>query len=254
MKRLDQFLVLKGLAPSRTKAKELIEKGVIEIAGPNGWRAVTSASFTLSEETEVRVTESSLLRYVSRAGLKLEGALKDFSFSPQGLYVFDVGQSTGGFTDCLLQQGAKEVLGIDVGHGQLALKLAQDPRVKAYEGVHISELSLRSEILEWLQSHLDLCVIDVSFISVVKVFEALQTLKLSPYDVIALIKPQFEVGREALSKSGVVKSEKTVQQALALVKERIEELGFVVSDVKPSVLPGADGNQEYFFKVRRTFW
>lgn len=250
--RLDQLIILKGLAPSRSKAKELIESGSVLIKRGHEWVVVTSASHKTNGADEVKIKESSILKYVSRGGLKLEGALKDFSISVEGLRAFDIGQSTGGFTDCLLQHGAKEVLGIDVGHDQLHEKLKSDSRVLFFEGVHISRLFEKDEIMARLNKGFDLCVIDVSFISILKVFEVLRELSAENFQVLGLIKPQFEVGKSALSKAGVVKDQKLLKETVDQVVEHIRELGFEVKGMVPSPVKGTDGNQEFWCLALKT--
>lgn len=248
--RLDQFITAKGLAPSRSKAQSLIVSGAVSLKVGEQWIVATSASQKVNDATEVKVTEPALLKYVSRAGLKLQGALEDLKMSVKGFRVFDIGQSTGGFTDCVLQNGAVEVLGIDVGHGQLHESLCKDPRVIAYEGVHISKLREYFEVMDWINKGFDLCVIDVSFISVIKVFEALKELRLKEYEILALIKPQFEVGREALNKAGVVKDIKLLERCLLSVENQIHALGFTVTGKVRAQITGTDGNQEYFFRCK----
>lgn len=250
--RLDQWITSKGLAPSRSKAKELIEAGAVFIRRGQEWIALTSPSHKVHEEDEIKIEESPVLKYVSRGGLKLEGALEDFTVSVKGLRVFDVGQSTGGFTDCLLQHGAKAILGIDVGHDQLHEKLRNHPQVLSYEGVHISDLKEHDEVMGGLAQGFDLCVVDVSFISVLRVFEALRDLPFKNFQVLALIKPQFEVGKSALNKAGVVKDPKLLQETLVRASEGIQDLGFEVKGLKPSRIKGADGNQEYWCLALKT--
>lgn len=246
MKRADVLLTEKGLCPSRTKAKELIEIGAVEYLFQGEWKRVSASSQKLSEDTELKILDSERLRFVSRAGLKLEGALRDFKISVQDRYVLDMGQSTGGFTDCLLQQGAKEVLGFDVGHDQLHESLRNHPQVKAFEGLHLKDLATVTETKSWLDGHLDLVVVDISFISVISAFEELCQFREKKFDVLALVKPQFEVGRENLNRSGIVKDLKAQDQVLKNLKLKIEKLGFEVSEFRASKLSGRDGNQEFF--------
>ncbi|NCN40099.1 TlyA family RNA methyltransferase [bacterium] len=246
MTRIDQLLNLKNLAPSRTKAKELIDLGVVEAFLDGNWVCVKSPSQRFDPETSLRVIDRGRLKYVSRAGLKLEGALEHFQISVQNKSVLDIGQSTGGFTDCVLQHGAAEVLGIDVGHGQLHEKIRSDHRVRFYEGLHIKDLNQNEDILIWWKSHLDFIVIDVSFISLVKVFEVLKELPKRSLNVLALVKPQFEVGKSHLSKSGLVKDQKVLKKTLDQIREILSEMGFESSDYYASSLLGGDGNQEFF--------
>lgn len=249
--RIDQFLVQKKLAPSRSKAQELIHLQQVEIFENAEWKTVKSSSQKVNESAQVRIKENSdLLKYVSRAGLKLEGAMKHFGTSVEGLRVLDIGQSTGGFTDCVLQHGAQKVIGLDVGHDQIHPKIKSDSRVVIFEGVHISKIEQFPKLIDELSLGIDLCVIDVSFISIEKVFAALALMKsLTSYQVLALIKPQFEVGRAHLDKKGVVKDREVVDFAKLNLKEKILEMGFVFDGEVASSIIGGDGNQEYFFKL-----
>ncbi len=250
--RLDQFITLKKLAPSRSKAKELIESGAVSVRKPGGgWVIETSPSHNVPEDTEVRIEDPTLLKFVSRGGLKLEGALQDFQISVQGYRALDIGQSTGGFTDCLLQHGARNVLGIDVGRGQLHQKLTKDSRVQSVEGLHIDDIHKNSEVQSWLGEGLDLCVIDVSFISILRVFEAFQKFLDREYEILGLLKPQFEVGQKHLSKGGIVKDPKVVEKCIEDVKEELKRLGFQTLATSPSQIKGSDGNQEYWLYCRR---
>lgn len=250
--RIDQYLVQIRLAPSRTKAQELINSGAVEILKNGEWAKVSSSSLKVSDTDEVRLNDTTALKYVSRGGLKLEGALKDFALDVKGKNVFDIGQSTGGFTDCLLQHGAKAVLGIDVGHDQLVESIRENKKVKFFEGVHIKDLPTHAEILAYfVENPVDLCAVDVSFISVVKVFEALKKVPVTGFQILALVKPQFEVGRSELNKSGVVKDSATAKHFVDKVVETVEREGFKVLGLKPSVIAGGDGNQEYFLLAEK---
>lgn len=251
--RIDHFLVKKGIAPSRTKAQELIKMGSVEILKNGEWISVSSSSLKVSDKDELRLNDATTLKYVSRGGLKLEGALKDFALDVSGMNALDVGQSTGGFTDCLLQHGVRNVLGIDVGHDQLAEVIKKNPRVKFLEGVHIKDLPEHGEILQWfVENPVDLCVVDVSFISVMKVFEALAQIPVRGFKILALVKPQFEVGRSELNKSGIVKDSATAKAFVDKVVENVDSMGFTHRGVKPSAIAGGDGNQEYFLLVEKS--
>lgn len=249
--RIDQFLVQKKLAPSRSKAQELIRLQQVEVFENTEWKIVKSSSQKVNEDAQVRIKEnSSLLKYVSRAGLKLEGAIKHFGVSVEGLRVFDIGQSTGGFTDCVLQLGAQKVIGLDVGHDQIHPKIKADSRVSVFEGVHVSKIDQFSKLVDELSLGIDLCVIDVSFISIEKVFAALASMKgLESFQTLALIKPQFEVGRANLDKRGVVKDPEVAKLAKLKLKEKILKMGFVFNGEVASSVTGGDGNQEYFFNL-----
>lgn len=203
-------------------------------------------------DDEVRLLSSQLLRYVSRAGLKLEAALKRVQLDVIGSIVMDVGQSTGGFTDCLLQAGCQKVIGIDVGQGQLHAQLQSDSRVVWYEGLNIREpLPSEHPLLKYCQNGFDLVVIDVSFISLLQVLPAVKSLlslKLKPSQtkILALVKPQFEVGAAHLNKRGVVKDSGQYSRVQVKIEAGARAEHFRVLSYFASELVGADGNQEFF--------
>lgn len=249
--RLDLLLVKWGMAPSRSKAQELIRHGEVEIQRRGKWEIIHAPSFKLdsANPSEVRVRPGPILQYVSRGGMKLAGALDRLQFDVNGLVVLDVGISTGGFADCLLQKGAKEVIGIDVGTGQLAEKLRNDPRVILFENRNIRDLSKDREMHPRLQ-HVELCVVDVSFISLEYVLPQVSRI-LPRHKLLALIKPQFELTQEALNKKGVVKSEADLEAAKQRVKACATAAGYKILDVFPSGLLGGEGNQEFFLWAER---
>jgi 23S rRNA (cytidine1920-2'-O)/16S rRNA (cytidine1409-2'-O)-methyltransferase len=235
LKRLDVYLVEKGLASSRTKAQELIEAGLVLISG----KPVTASS-TKVEDVEIEIRSNVLEKFVSRAGLKLEGALEHLKISVKNLSVLDLGQSTGGFTDCLLQRGAKEITGIEVGHDQLAAKLKSHPQIKTFEGLNARDLSILGK------AQFDLIVGDLSFISMTYILsEAFKYLKWGGR-FIFLVKPQFEVGPENLDKRGVVKDSSLYASLESKIKDEARKNGFEVKDYFPSVIDGKDGNKEFF--------
>ncbi len=182
--------------------------------------------------------------YVSRGGVKLEHALKEFGIEVKGKTAVDVGASTGGFTDCLLQRGAAKVYAVDVGYGILDWKLRQDPRVKVVERTNVRYLTLKD--LGLSTSDLELATIDVSFISLSKVLPAVYNLLAEKADVIALIKPQFEARRDDVGKGGIVREEEVRQGVIEKVRKSAEEIGFEVKGLTRSPIEGADGNVEYF--------
>lgn len=236
-KRLDHLLVERGLAPSRSKAQQLIEAGEVEVYSKNSWSTVTQSSHQTEAVAEVRLkANSEILKYVSRGGLKLEGALRHLRLDVKGLRVLDLGVSTGGFADCLLKHGAKEILGVDVGHGQL------DPRVKIqhFEGVNVKDIPNHAEIRAWLARGVDLCVADLSFISFLGLRPVLDEFLAPGTRILALIKPQFELGARALNKSGVV-ADSSLYAGL-----RTRALELFPGEYFPSDLKGQDGNQEFF--------
>lgn len=239
--RLDVILVRRGLVETRERAQWLIENGQVQVEG----KVVTKPSFRVSPEADIRLLGT--LPYVSRGGFKLEAALKSFGVNPEGWVALDVGASTGGFTDCLLQHGAQRVYAVDVGHSQLAPRLKQDPRVVLYEDTDIRHLSTLPELV-------DLAVIDVSFISLRQVIPSvLPFLKPQKGQIIALIKPQFETGSSHLVRKGVIRDpglrQKMVEELLLWFQEQgLEILGFI-----PSPIPGGDGNIEYLVHLK-PFW
>lgn len=251
--RVDVLLVEKGMVPSRTRAQELIASGRVYLV-QNGRRQPVkkpSAKIDPSDATFLQVeADPAESRFVSRGGVKMQGALERTRLDVGGFCVLDVGISTGGFADCLLQAGAARVVGVDVGHGQLAPKLQADPRVVLHEGVNARALA-EVPLLEANFGHkFDLVVIDVSFISLTLVLpEAIQYLKESAR-VLALVKPQFEVGREGLGKNGIVKDSSLYTQVEEKIRRCCQASGFTVEDYFESSIEGTDGNREFFVLAR----
>ncbi len=240
--RVDVLLVERGLAPSRSRAQALIMAGDV-FAGDE---RVDKAGTMLAESTPLRVREK--LRYVSRGGLKLEGALADLGVDPRGCVAADIGASTGGFTDCLLEHGAERVYAVDVGHGQLAERLRQDPRVAVMERTNARHLEP-----EQVGGGVDLVVVDASFISLGKLLPAIARVLRPRGRLLALIKPQFEVGRDEATRSkGVIRDPKLRQQAVDKVLEATREAGFLVQGDCPCRVPGPKGNVEHFVLAERT--
>lgn len=244
--RLDQWLVKTKMAPSRTKAQELIRTGQVEVQVQGSWKPVVQPSFAMGEDFQARVLSAELLRYVSRAGLKLEGALEHLNLDVNELRALDVGISTGGFTDCLLKKGCKSVVGFDVGHGQLHPSLKEDKRLRDFEGLHFKDLAKHGDFQETVGEGFSLVVVDVSFCSLSLVLPSLPQVLGAGAQVLALVKPQFEVGASHLNKAGVVKDGGLYGQVEVKIRDCAEALGFIVKDYFPSQLSGADGNQEYF--------
>ena len=234
--RLDVLLVEKGYFDSRAKAQAVIMSGDVYVDGQKADKA--GASYDVEANIEVR---GSVCPYVSRGGLKLEKALRDFEVDPTGYVCSDSGASTGGFTDCLLQQGAKKVFAIDVGYGQLAWKIRSDPRVVVMERTNI-----RYVTPEQLGEPLDLSVIDVSFISLKLVLPVIKTL-LRPEkgQVLCLIKPQFEAGKDKVGKKGVVRDPEVHQEVLEQFVALAEELQFTIRNLTFSPVKGPEGNIEF---------
>lgn len=246
--RLDQVLTKFKLAPSRSKAQALIQAGSVDLLLNGKWKTVEDVSFSAAKlkQEEIRITNSSLLKYVSRGGLKLESALSARGVQVQGLRCLDVGQSTGGFTHCLLSHGAKEVVGFDVGQGQLHESLRLNPNVVFYEGVHVRDLPNHLKLTKEFQKPFDLVVVDVSFISLAQVFPVLAKVLQKGVPILALVKPQFELDAKSLNKKGVVKSEELLHSVKSKISDLALEHGFKILDYFPSALKGTDGNQEFF--------
>lgn len=246
MPRADQLIVSGGHAPTRSAAHRLIDASAIQWLGPKGWVTLRKAGEDLPEGTEFRVTNDDELRWVSRAGLKLEGALSQIELDVTGLCCLDVGQSTGGFTDVLLHHGASRVVGVDVGHGQLHDKLQADERVVALENVNARELESSPLADHEPQDGFDLIVADLSFIALSKVVPHLGPWLKPGGQVLLLIKPQFEVGKEHVGKGGVVKDPSQHARARDMVRRACTDLGWKVHKGFASPIPGGDGNLEFF--------
>lgn len=234
-KRLDVLLFEKGLCPSRERAKTAIMEGIVYIAGQKAGKAGDMVDE--NAELEVRGNDNA---FVSRGGKKIEKALNYFAIDPSGLTVMDVGASTGGFTDCLLQQGASKVFAIDVGYGQLAWKIRSDPRVVVMERTNI-----RYVTPEDLGEPLDLSVVDVSFISLKIVLPAIQKLLKPTGQVLCLIKPQFEAGKENVGKKGVVRDPAVHADVLQSFLALADSLHFTVRNLTFSPVKGPEGNIEF---------
>ena len=239
--RLDQLLFKRGFAESREKAKALIMAGLVEV---NGLRVDKSGYLTsLSSHVTVKNAYPS---YVSRGGIKLEAALTQFSVDVQGKVMLDVGSSTGGFTDCLLQRGTKKVVAVDVGYGQLHWRLRQDPRVKVLEKTNIRYLKPGD-----LGEMIDGAVIDVSFISLKLVVPAVSELLKKEGFVIALVKPQFEAGRGQVGKGGVVRDPELHEKILSDLSRFFESTGWRIEGSMVSPILGPKGNKEFPLYLKR---
>lgn len=245
--RLDQLLVDRGLFSSRTQAQAAIMAGLVFINGQKSDKS--GKSFPDDVEIEVKGQEHP---YVGRGGMKLEQALKEFKIDVKGKTAIDVGASTGGFTDCLLQHGAARVYAIDVGYGQLAWKLRQDPRVVILERTNVRHLTLnefKNKVSNFGFQISDLAVIDVSFISLAKILPAVYNLLSDRAEVIALIKPQFEARREQVGKGGIVKDEQVRQEVVKKARQKAEAIGFKAKGIIESPITGADGNIEFLIHL-----
>ncbi|MBF0505587.1 MAG: TlyA family RNA methyltransferase [Nitrospirae bacterium] len=238
--RLDKIIVDRGIASSRERARALIMEGKVLVKGT----PVTKAGSMVALDAPVEVRGGDIA-YVSRGGLKLEAALGHFGISAAGKVAMDVGSSTGGFADCLLEHGAVKVYCVDVGYGQLAWKLRQDPRIVLIERTNIRYLER-----EKIPDPIDLVTIDVSFISLVKVVPRVLEFLERGGEMIALIKPQFEVGKGEVDKGGVIKDPAKRQRAAAQVQEALESMGLRTIGIMESPVHGQKGNIEYLIYMR----
>lgn len=240
-RRVDLLLVERGLCESRQEAQRLLLAGRVQAAG----QRVEKAGTLLPPDAPLSV-EGPSSPYVSRGGLKLLHALQAFGIDPQGRICLDVGASTGGFTDCLLQHGALRVIAVDVGYGQLAARLRQDPRVQLLERTNVRYLDA-----ERLAARPDLAAIDVSFISLLLVLPAVLPLLADPAEIVALVKPQFEAGRGRVGKRGVVRDPAVHRQVLERVAAAAGRLALAVRGLTASPLLGPMGNREFLLHLRR---
>jgi 23S rRNA (cytidine1920-2'-O)/16S rRNA (cytidine1409-2'-O)-methyltransferase len=238
--RVDQLLVGRGLFPSREQARRAILAGEVSVAT----RVVDKPSELLDEETAISVKPAR--RYVGRGALKLEAALDHFQVGLHGKIALDIGASTGGFTDCMLQRGAEKVYAVDVGYGQLDWKLRNDPRV-----VVLEKINARFLTRDHVQQPVDICVIDVSFISLTLILPNAIALLKADGLVLALIKPQFELQRSDVGKGGIVRDPRLHQAAQDKIVAFVNDLGHVVAGITPAAIKGAEGNQEFFACIRK---
>ena len=236
--RIDKLLVERGLVQSRTKANALVMAGVVLVDEQLVHKP--SESFPFEANIRIKGSGDPASRYVGRGGLKLEAALREFKIDVAGLNCLDVGASTGGFTDCLLQHGAHRVVAVDVGHNQLDWKLRNDARVELHEGRNARYLKP-----EDFDQKFDLVTIDVSFISITKILPAVVSLLTSQGRIVTLIKPQFEVGKGEVGKGGIVTDPSKHQRVVDEVNRAASELGLRVCGATASPIHGADGNVEF---------
>ena len=238
-KRLDVLLAERGLAESRQKAQGLILAGQVRVNG----QKLEKAGALVAADAGIELAGDKL-RYASRGGLKLEGALEEFGVSATDKVCLDVGASTGGFTDCLLQHGARRVFAVDVSVDQLSWKLQQDPRVVRIErnarNLRIADLGEAAELI----------TIDVAFISVAKVLPAVTAVAKATAEFLILVKPQFELERANIGKGGIVRDPRLHERAIERGKAAAAQAGLRVEGVRPSRLPGAEGNREFFLHAR----
>jgi 23S rRNA (cytidine1920-2'-O)/16S rRNA (cytidine1409-2'-O)-methyltransferase len=238
--RLDQLLVGKGLFPSREQARRAVMAGEVKV----GTRIASKPSELLDEEAAIAVKQS--CKYVGRGALKLESALDHFKIEVRGKTALDIGASTGGFTDCMLQHGAGKVYAVDVGHGQLNWKLRNDPRVIVLEKINARSLSRRH-----VPELVDLCVIDVSFISLTLILPNAFDLITPTGVILALIKPQFELRRADVGRGGIVRDQELHRKAQDKIVAFVTQSAHEVNGIVPSAIKGADGNQEFFACIRK---
>ncbi|WP_386078812.1 TlyA family RNA methyltransferase [Vreelandella sp. F11] len=244
MMRLDQLLVSQGLANSRTRAQRLIRHGRIRLA--DSGKSLTKASEKWPEDTRFEVDEDPEERYVSRAGLKLEAVLTALELRFDHRIVLDIGQSTGGFSDCALLFGARHVIGVEVGHGQLAAKLRDDPRVTCLEGLNARSMSSDETLAKVLSDYpIDSAIMDVSFISQTLILPEIGALLPSGGQLISLVKPQFELTPAALDKRGVVRDAKRFSEVEASIRRSCDECGLAIQHWQESPITGGDGNREF---------
>ena len=234
--RIDKILVDRGLADSRTKAQALVMAGAVLV----NEQLIHKPSELFSHDANIRIKESATQRYVSRGGTKLEAGLSEFDIDVTGLMCLDVGASTGGFTDCLLQHGAQRVVALDVGHDQIDWKIRSDARVEVREEVNARHLAPDD-----FEDKFNLITIDVSFISLTKILPAVVPLLAHSGRIVALIKPQFEVGKGEVGKGGLVKDPTQHERVISNVNAAAQALGLKVAGLIESPIKGADGNVEF---------
>lgn len=251
MQRADILLTELGLATSRTHAQRLLKTGRVSIRVGAQWTPLTKPGMKLAEDTEFQVIPDEADRFVSRGALKLQGALERSELDVSGMVALDVGQSTGGFTDCLLQAGASVVVGVEVGHDQLAPRLRQDKRVVCYEGVNGRNLPADTLLPHTDGKGFDLAVMDVSFISQTKILPSLIPLLRSGGRLITLVKPQFEVGKAGIGSGGIVRDSSLYAGVEHNIKQCLTDLGMQVCDYFESPIKGGDGNREFLLIAKR---
>ncbi len=248
--RADQQILALGLAPTRSAAQRLVDQGAVQWQGPKGWTPVRKAGEALPPGTAFRLLDDAETRWVSRAGLKLEGALSHTAdLDVTGLYCLDVGQSTGGFTDVLLARGAAKVVGIDVGHGQINPRIREHAQVAVIEGVNARHVT-EEDLGEHLPARgFDLIVGDLSFISSTLVLPALAPLLAPGGQLLMLVKPQFELQPAQIGKGGLVKDPVSYVEVEQRVRDALDALALQVTDYFDSPITGGDGNREFFVRA-----
>lgn len=250
MQRLDSELVIRDLARSRAHAQQLVKAGRVQCERAGFWQTLSKVSVKIEAGENLRVLPGDEDRYVSRGGLKLAGALQHTGVSVTGLTVLDVGQSTGGFTDCLLQAGAARVVGVDVGRDQLFPALRNDERVVCCEGINARQLPA-TLCADYAPEGFDLAVMDVSFISQTLILLSLSRLLKPGGQLISLVKPQFEVGRDGIGKGGIVRDASQYTQVEESIRRACFEQSLTVKDYFDSSIKGGDGNREFFIWLEK---
>ena len=244
--RADQLVVQRGLAPTRSAALRLIDAGAVRWLGPKGWAVPRKAGEDLPDGCEIEVTDDAELRFVSRGGLKLEAALARCCINVAGAVCLDVGQSTGGFTDVLLQRGAQRVVGLDVGRAQLSGSLIDDPRVVCHEGVNARDVTGSAFERDHAPGVFGLVVADVSFISLTLVLPTIARYLAPGGQALLLVKPQFELQPVDIGKGGLVKDAASYPRVEQRIRKACASLGLTVRDYFASTVEGGDGNREFF--------
>jgi 23S rRNA (cytidine1920-2'-O)/16S rRNA (cytidine1409-2'-O)-methyltransferase len=244
--RADQLLLHRGLAPTRSAAQRLIDTGAVRWFGPKGWAVPRKAGEDLPEDCRLEVTDDAELRFASRGGLKLEAALAHCQLDVAGRNCLDIGQSTGGFTDALLQRGAARVVGLDVGRGQLAAGLAGDARVVSHEGINARDVAGSAFEQSEPKHSFGLVVADLSFITLTHILPTVAACLAPGGDALMLVKPQFELQPADIGKGGLVKHASAYPRVEARIREACAALKLNVRDYFDSPVTGGDGNREFF--------
>jgi len=244
--RIDQLIQQKGLAPTRSAAQRLIERGAVRWLGPKGWTVPKKAGEDVPEDCQLEVTDDAELKFVSRGGLKLEGALEHTKIDVTGLVCLDAGQSTGGFTDALLQRGAAKVVGIDVGHGQLHPKLAADERVQAFEGTNARDVAGTAFAAAVAPQSFGFVTGDLSFFSSTHVLPTLVHYLAPLGHLLLLVKPQFELQPPQIGKGGIVRDKALFQEVETRIRQACRQQSLQLRAYFQSPITGGNGNTEFF--------
>ncbi|MEM5535992.1 TlyA family RNA methyltransferase [Neptuniibacter pectenicola] len=253
MQRVDLLLVNNALASTRTHAQRLIKNSKVTAFYKGGWHLITKPGLKLEDDTEFKIEADEADRFVSRGAFKLLAALEKQHVSVKDAIAIDIGQSTGGFSDCLIQAGARCVVGIEVGHSQLAKKLADDSRVICYEGINARELPSEMLLKHTLEGKgFDIAVMDVSFISQLKILPSLAPLIKENGYLISLVKPQFEVGKAGVGRGGIVRDERLYPQVKSNMSDCCADLGLTLCDYFESPIKGGDGNTEFLLIAKKS--